>query len=41
MKQNLNLICEAKLSLGKMADEGENPSGMIEAKVTTFGPRMG
>lgn len=41
MKQNLNLICEAKLSLGKMADEGENPSGIIEAKVTTFGPRMG
>jgi len=41
MKQNLNLICEAKLSLGKMADEGENPSGMIEAKVTTFGPREG
>ena len=41
MKQNLNLICEAKLTLGKMADEGENPSGIIEAKVTTFGPRMG
>ena len=41
MKQNLNLICEAKLSLGKMADEGENPSGIIEAKVTTFGPREG
>ena len=41
MKQNLNLICEAQLTLGKMADEGENPSGMIEAKVTTFGKRIG
>lgn len=41
MKQNLNLLCEAKLSLGKMADESESPSGIIEAKVTTFGPREG
>jgi HK97 family phage prohead protease len=41
MKQNLNLICEAKLSLGISADEGMNPSGMIEAKCTTWGAREG
>jgi HK97 family phage prohead protease len=41
MIQNLNLLCEAKLSLGVSADEGMSPSGMIEAKVTTWGAREG
>jgi HK97 family phage prohead protease len=41
MKQNLNLICEAEITLGKMMDEGQSPSGLIEAKVTTFGKRIG
>jgi len=41
MKQNLNLICEAEITLGKMMDENQSPSGLIEAKVTTFGKRIG
>jgi len=39
--KNLTLICEAKVSLGKSADEGKNPSGSIEARVTTWGAREG
>lgn len=38
--QNLQLICEAKVSLGKSADEAQN-NGMIEARVTTWGAREG
>jgi HK97 family phage prohead protease len=36
--KTLNLICEAKLNLNEKASE---PSGRIEARVTTFGPREG
>lgn len=36
----LNLICEAKLNLNEKASNGE-PSGEIEACITTFGPREG
>jgi phage head maturation protease len=39
--KNINLICEAKLSLGQSADESQNPLGAIEARVTTWGPREG
>jgi len=38
--KNLTLICEAKLS-PQSADEGVNPSGKIEARVTTWGAREG
>lgn len=38
--KTLNLICEAKLNLNEKANSGE-PSGMIEACITTFGPREG
>ena len=40
MKQ-INLICEAKVSLGQSADESQAPSGKIEARVTTWGAREG
>ena len=40
MMQNLNLICEAKLSLNEKANNG-NPSGNISARVTTWGAREG
>ena len=41
MKQ-MNLICEAKLSLNEKADPKNNePSGKISARVTTWGPREG
>jgi phage head maturation protease len=39
--KNLNLICEAKVQLGQSADEAQNPSGKIEARVTTWGAREG
>lgn len=39
--KNLTLICEAKVSLGQSADESANPSGKIEARVTTWGAREG
>ena len=39
--KNLNLICEAKLSLSQSDNESQNPSGFIEAKVTTWGAREG
>jgi HK97 family phage prohead protease len=38
--KNLNLICEAKVSLKKEADQA-NPSGKINARVTTWGAREG
>jgi HK97 family phage prohead protease len=39
--KNITLICEAKLDFGKAADEAANPTGAIEARVTTWGAREG
>jgi HK97 family phage prohead protease len=39
MKQ-MNLICEAKLNLLEKSSNGE-PTGKIEARITTWGPREG
>lgn len=39
--KNLQLVCEAKLNLIAEASEGQNPSGLIEAVVTTWGAREG
>ena len=39
--KNLNLICEAKLSLNEKEADLANPTGKIEARVTTWGPREG
>lgn len=39
--KNLNLICEAQLQVPQDANEAENPSGKIEARVTTWGAREG
>ena len=40
--KNLNLVCEAKLSVPSNANESAaNPSGLIEAVVTTWGAREG
>jgi len=41
MMQNLNLICEAKLSLNEKSADRANPSGNISARVTTWGAREG
>jgi HK97 family phage prohead protease len=38
--KTLNLICEAKLNLNEKASNGQ-PTGLIEACITTFGPREG
>jgi HK97 family phage prohead protease len=38
--KTLNLICEAKLNLNEKATNGQ-PTGLIEARITTFGPREG
>ncbi len=38
--KTLNLICEAKLNLNEKTDNGE-PSGQIEARITTWGAREG
>lgn len=38
--KTLNLICEAKLNLNEKADNGD-PSGQIEARITTWGAREG
>jgi HK97 family phage prohead protease len=38
--KTLNLICEAKLNLNEKAKNGE-PSGQIEARITTWGAREG
>lgn len=39
--KNLTLICEAQVQLEKNADESQNPTGKIEARVTTWGAREG
>lgn len=39
--KTINLICEAKLSLGQSADESATAAGKIEARVTTWGAREG
>jgi len=39
--KSMNLICEARLSLEKEADQKSEPSGKISARVTTWGPRDG
>ena len=40
--KNLNLVCEAKLSVPSNANESAaNPSGLMEARVTTWGAREG
>jgi len=39
--KNLILVCEAQVQLGRDADEAQNPSGMIEARATTWGAREG
>jgi HK97 family phage prohead protease len=39
--KNLILICEAQVQLGKNADEAINPTGLIEARATTWGAREG
>ncbi len=38
--KTLNLICEAKLNLNEKAESGES-SGLIEARITTWGAREG
>lgn len=39
--KNVTLVCEAKVKLSPSLNEGENPSGLIEARVTTWGAREG
>ena len=39
--KNLTLVCEAQVQLGKQADESATPSGVIEARATTWGAREG
>jgi HK97 family phage prohead protease len=39
--KNLTLVCEAQVQLEKSADESQNPSGQLEARVTTWGAREG
>lgn len=39
--KNLILVCEAQVQLGKSADEAINPTGLIEARATTWGAREG
>ena len=39
--KNYTLICEAQVQLAAGANESENPSGMMEARVTTWGAREG
>lgn len=39
--KNLLLVCEAQLSVGDDASEAANPTGMMEARVTTWGAREG
>lgn len=41
MNKKLNLICEARLNLKQNANEADQPSGLIEARVTTWGAREG
>lgn len=37
----LNLVCEAQVQLAQDGNEAQNPSGRIEARVTTWGAREG
>ena len=39
--KNYTLICEAQVQLAAGANEAENPLGMMEARVTTWGAREG
>jgi HK97 family phage prohead protease len=39
--KNLILVCEAQVQLGRSADEAINPTGLIEARATTWGAREG
>ena len=39
--KNLTLVCEAQVKLAQGANEAVNPSGMLEARVTTWGAREG
>ena len=39
--KNLTLICEAQVQLAAGANEAQNPLGMMEARVTTWGAREG
>lgn len=39
--KNYTLICEAQVQLAAGANEAQNPSGMMEARVTTWGAREG
>lgn len=41
MKTIPNLFCEAQVKLGQQADEAISPSGLIEARATTWGAREG
>ena len=40
MTKNLLMVCEARLAI-EAAQSGKQPSGKIEARVTTWGPREG
>ena len=39
--KNLTLICEAQVQLAGGANEAQNPTGLMEARVTTWGAREG
>lgn len=39
--KEIQFLCEAQVSLGRQADESQTPSGVIEARVTTWGAREG
>ncbi len=39
--KKLTLVCEAQVKLAQGANEAQNPSGRIEARVTTWGAREG
>ena len=39
--KNYTLICEAQVQLAASENEAQNPSGMMEARVTTWGAREG
>jgi len=39
--KNLTLICEAQVQLSQSASEAQNPTGLMEARVTTWGAREG
>ena len=39
--KNLTLVCEAKVTLEQQVNEAQQPSGNLEARVTTWGAREG